>query len=123
MTKWIIIAILIALSILFACLKAVWTGFVFFVVACLCLLCFYLMYLQIRKYIKDYHTDFDKIFIGYKAEYVNANNITSEEFESNKEFHIKAFKKLLRREKAIDIFKILFILSLVVAAIIAIIRL
>lgn len=123
MKKWIISGVLVLLCILFASLKSVWTGFIYLGISSLCLLCIYWIYLRILLYIKDYHTNFDKAFISYKADYVNSMNITAQEFEANLILHLKEFKKLLRREKFVDIFKILFIIAIVVSCIIAIVKL
>lgn len=123
MKKWIISGILVALAILFACLKSVWTGFVYFGIVCLSALCLFWIYVRIKLYIKVYHTDFNKQFIGYKADYINTYNIREEDFENILTSHVKEFKKLLRREKIVDIFKILFIMSVFVVCIVAIIGL
>ena len=63
-------------------------------------------------YIRDYYKNFEKSFIVYKAEYVNQNNISIDDFEKEMPMHLKKFKKLLRKEKIVDIFKILFVLTL-----------
>lgn len=123
MTKWVISGIFAILCIVFAMLKSVWTGFIYFAITFLSLLCLFLVFLRIKLYIKEYHTDIEKEFKGYKADYINTNNISEEEFEANKLFHLKKFKKNLRSYKFIDIFKILFILSIVAICIFAIIKL
>lgn len=74
-------------------------------------------------YIKDYYINFDKEFAAYKADTINVTNISSEDFDNNLSSHKKDFKKLLRRDKLIDIFKILFIVSLFAVCIIAMIGL
>ena len=123
MKKWIILGVLAALCILFACLKSVWTGFIYLGIASLSLLCVYLVYLRIKLYKRDYYDNFQRAFVVYKADYVNSYNITAEEFENNLPIHMKEFKKLMRREKFVDIFKILAIIAFIVACIIGVINL
>lgn len=121
MTKWIVSGVLIALTVLFACLKFVWVGFVYFGVSSLSLLCLYWIYERIKLYRKDYHLNFEQAFIAYKADYINYSNSSTEDFENNIQEHYKYFKKMLRREKFIDIFKIIFILMVFVVCIVAMI--
>lgn len=123
MKKWIILGVLLALTILFAILKSVWTGFVYFAIASLTLMCLYITYLLIKKYIFDYHANFESEFLGYRADYINSNNITREEFDDKLTFHLKSFKKILKKEKFIDIFKILFVISIFAVCIVTIIKL
>ena len=121
MKKWIISGILTGLTILFACLKPVWTGFVFLGITCMALLSAYTIYYLIKLYIRDYYTNFEKAFIAYKADYINYNNSSSKEFEENLDKHLSYFKKRLRREKAVDIFKIIFVLTILIVCIIVMI--
>lgn len=122
MIKWIISGILAGLTILFACLKSVWAGFIYLGISCAVLLCGYCIYLQIKMYIRDYRTNFEKAFIRYKADYINYNNVSAEEFDNDIDSHLSYFKKRLRREKAVDIFKILFVLSILVVFVIVMIE-
>lgn len=122
MIKWIVSSIFIVLSLLFACLKSVWAGFLYLAIISLASLCIYLTILRIKCYIKDFHINFEKAFIVYKADYVNTYNITSEEFENHLIDHLREFEKLLKREKFVDLFKILFILSLLVVCVVALLN-
>jgi len=122
MIKWIITGLLASLTIGFAFLKSVWAGFIYLGIVCITLLCAYWIYIRIKLYIKDYRTNFEKAFIAYKADYVNTYNITSEEFEKNFDSHLSHFKDMLRKEKAVDIFIILFILVVLIMCIVAMIK-
>lgn len=123
MIKWIIVGVLTALTITFAFLKSVWTGFIYLGISFLSLLAIYVLYIRIRKYITDYYTNFEKAFVRYRADYINSHNITSQEFEQNIEEHQKTFKDLFRKEKAVDMFIMLFILTILIVSIISIIKL
>ena len=120
--NWTIIGLLVSLIITFACLKTAWAGFVYFGISCIVLLCAFIIYLRIKLYIKDYYTNYDKAFIVFRAEIINTSNMTSEDFDNNIQSYQKEFNKLLRREKMIDIFKMLFIVTVLVVSIIAIIK-
>ena len=87
MIKWIISGCLLGLAILFVCLKSVWTGFLYLSLAFLCALCLFWVYIRIKIYIRDYHTNFDKAFVNYKADVLNNTNATA----GNYPFYHKQF--------------------------------
>lgn len=122
MIKWIITGGLASLTITFACLKSVWAGFIYLGIICITLLCLYWIYIRAVQYKIDYYDNFEKAFIVFKADYVNSSNITTEEFENNQDVYLKEFKKLLRKDKLIDIFKILFIVVVLIVCIVAMIE-
>ena len=70
-------------------------------------------------YVEDYYFSFDEDFKEYKAELINSTNVTSEQFEENLNLYIKDYKKSIRKFKAIDIFKILFLLVVIILCILA----
>lgn len=76
----------------------------------------------ITYYYEDYYLYFEEDFKEYKAELINSTTLTSEEFEQNIEAYIKKYKKTQRKYKAIDIFKILFLLAVIVVCIVAMAR-
>ncbi|MCI8555267.1 MAG: hypothetical protein HFI85_01655 [Clostridia bacterium] len=76
----------------------------------------------ILDFIEEYYTYFDDDFRGYRAEMINLYNITKDEFDANIELYIKKYKKSLRLDKALDIFKILFMISLLAISIVAFIK-
>ncbi len=123
MKRWLISAILIALTILFIALKSVWSGFVYIALPFLALFCIYWTVILIIFYIQDYYKNFNDEFSHYRAEIINYKNISSEEFERNLPLHIKAFKKSLRFDKFVDIGKILFVLTVCIIIFVVVIKL
>lgn len=123
MIKWIISGVLIIFSLIFSILKSVWAGFIYLGVICLSLLCLYWIYIRVNLYILEYHKNFDKEFLMYKADKINSTDISSEDFENNKAFYVKKFKKSLRKDKLIDLSKIFFMLTLFIVCMITLIRL
>ncbi len=115
MKKWIASGVLIALIILFACIKSVWSGFIYFSLAFLGILCILWVVLLTYYYIEDYYKHFDEDFKQYKAEIINDYNIDTIDFEGNIELYIKKYKKSLRLDKFIDICKIVFVIAIFVA--------
>ena len=121
--KWIISAILLALVIIFTALKSVWSGFVYFAIPFMALLCLYWIVLLILYYKEDYYDNFEEDFRRFKAETVNTYNVSTEEFENNINFYIKKLKKSLRFDKTIDVFKIIFVLTIFVIFIVILFKL
>ncbi|MBO5394941.1 MAG: hypothetical protein J6A28_03450 [Clostridia bacterium] len=117
--KYIVTAVLASLIILSGCLKGVWSGFIYFAVSFLALLSLYWGAVLIYKYIDDYKWQFEEDFAYYKAQTINSTSITEKDFEAARALYVKKFKRTLVRDKIIDIFKILFCLSMVVICIVA----
>lgn len=122
MKKWFISGTLLLLTIFFALLRPVWQGFVYFSLSFLILLCIFGIVIFSLKYIEDYYKHFDNDFKEFKAETINFTNITSLEFDEDIKFYIKKFKKSLLQDKLIDIFKILFLLAMIVVCIVTMIK-
>ena len=117
--KVVISSILLGLIVLFLCLKAVWAGFVYFATSFLSLFCFYWGAMFIVAYYQEYKLNFSEDFAFYKAQVVNAKNISEEEFEADRKFYVKKFKRSLTRDKVVDMFKILFCLSFAITCIVS----
>ena len=120
---YIISAVIIVLSIVFALLINVWDGFTYFVLSLLTLLSLAWAGHLIRYYLMDFKEQAEEEFKLFKAETVNAKNITSEEFDKNEQAFRKEYNKKLIKYKVIHIAKItlcfglaiLFILGMVFA--------
>ena len=117
--KYLISGILFAIMILFGCLKTVWSGFIYFSVSSLAVLCLFWSVFFIYQYIDTYKWHFEEDFAFYKATVINSSAITDEDFEAGRKVYVKKFKKTLVRDKMIDIFKILFCLSFAITCIVA----
>ena len=120
---YIISAVIIVLSIVFALLINVWGGFTYFVLTLLTLLSLAWAGHLIRYYFMDFKEQAEEEFKLFKAETVNEKNITSEEFDKNEQAFRKEYNKKLIKYKVIHIAKItlcfglavLFILGMVFA--------
>ena len=108
-----------ALVVLFGCLKDVWKGCLYLSISFLVLLSFYWAFVFIYKYLEDYKWNFEEDFAFYKAQTINSSAITEVDFEKARDVYIKKYKKSLTRDKMIDIFKILFCLSIGITFIVA----
>ena len=115
----IVSVILLVLMITTVCMKSLWIGFVYFSLSFLAVLCMYWFAVLITYYIEDYHNNFEEDFKEYRAEIINSSTLTSEEFDQNQQQHLKKFKKSLRKYKLIDIVKMLFLVMVIVACIVA----
>jgi len=115
---WISIGLLV-LIILFACLKEIWKGFIYFSLSFLVGLCFYLTFVLIHKYLEDYKWNFEEDFAYYKAQTINSTSLTEKDFEMARDVYVKKYKQSLARDKMIDIFKMLFCLSIAITCIVA----
>ena len=116
--KIIISSVLVGLIVITACLKSVWTGFLYFAVSSLALLCLYWCGMFIYQYIDNYKWHFEEDFAFYRAEVINSTGISEADFEAGKNAYIKKFKRTQIREKLIDIFKILISFSLAITCIV-----
>ena len=117
MRNWIITGIFSVLTIAFVCLKTIWADFLYFALACIILICmFWLIQLSLFYYI-DYYKNYEDDFKNFKAEVINSKNITSQEFEDNKDYYIKMHNKNRSYYKIIDIFKLLIILVIMIISI------
>ena len=118
----IITLISLVLIVTFSLLRQVWGGFSYFAVVCLIGICVYWIVIIILNYIHEYRTKLLDKFKFYCAKLVNSSNLTSQDIEDNKAFHIKKFKKTLWKEKLIEWAKVGFLLTIIIFSIIAIIK-
>lgn len=119
MRNLIVSAILVVLIVLFLSLQSFWAGLVYFALSFLFLLCAYWVVVLIMQYIEDYFKHFDEDFKLYCIKLINSTNYTTQEVNDNIEFHKTNYRKSLRRDKAIDIIKILFILTVGIVGIVS----
>lgn len=116
-----IISIILLLSmIVFAVLKSVWTGFVFFALGALVLLCLYWLYVLIVWYVEEYKESFEENYKLYCAKLINTTNIKSEDLSSNEGYYKKKFKRSLIKDKLIEFAKMLFLITIIVLVIVVI---
>ena len=116
--KIIITSILAGLIILTACLKNLWTGFIYFSVSLLAVLCLFWCGMFIYSYIENYKWHFEEDFAYYKAEIINSTSIGEQDFETARPVYIKKFKRTQMRDKVIDVFKVLICFSLAITCIV-----
>lgn len=109
----------VVLMIVFVALKSIWAGFVYFALVILIGICIYWIVIISIDYVFKYRTNLLKRFKFYCAKLINSSSVTSQIIEENKELYIKKFKKSLVKEKSIEWFKILFLVSIIIVSIIA----
>lgn len=119
MKNILITSIFVLLIIAFALLKMVWAGFVYFAIISLIGVSIYWIVILTLDYNYEYKTTLLEKFKLYSAKLINSSNVTSLDIEENKNLYIKKFKKSLRKEKAIEWLKILFLVSLIIVSIVA----
>ncbi len=117
MTKipYIVTIVAVVLTAVFALLNKVWTGFAYFVLAILLLLALFWGGWLIFKYLTDFKKEQQERFKIYKADKINRSEITQETFEQNEAVYRKDFNKILRREKLVKWFLIVFCFAVAVA--------
>ena len=111
----------ILLLILFAVLKTIWIGFVYFAIVTLIGICLYWIVIISINYIYEYRTNLLSGFKFFCAKIINSSNVTTQMIEDDKENYIKKYKKSLVKEKVIEWVKILFLLSIIIVSIVAIV--
>lgn len=111
----------ILLLILFAVLKTIWIGFVYFAIVTLIGICLYWIVVISIDYIYEYRTNLLSGFKLFCAKIINSSNVTTQMIEDDKEIYIKKYKKSLVKEKVIEWVKILFLLSIIIVSIVAIV--
>lgn len=111
---YIISAVIIVLSIVFALLINVWDGFTYFVLSLLTLLSLAWAGHLIRYYLMDFKEQAEEEFKLFKAETVNVKNITSEEFDKNEQAFRKEYNKKLVKYRIIHISKIILCFGLAI---------
>ena len=105
---YIISAVLIVLSIIFALLIQVWGGFSYFTLSLLTLLALAWAGHLIYYYCTSFKAELEDEFNYYKAEVINSDGVTSEDFEKNIAYYKKQFNKKTIKDKTINICKIIF---------------
>lgn len=108
---YIISAVIIVLSIIFALLIQVWSGFSYFTLSLLTLLALAWAGHLIYEYCTAFREELKEDFEYYKAETINSRGITSEEFEKNIAYYKKQFNKTTWKDKTLNICKIIFSLG------------
>ena len=103
---YIISAFIIVLCIIFALLIDVWAGFSYFVFSFMTLLTLVWAGYLIYNYLTDFKKQLEEDFAFFKAEKINATNVTSEEFEKNEQAYRKEFNKRTTKTKIFEICKI-----------------
>ena len=106
------------LALVFLLFKFIWVGFVYFACICLVYLCVYWIVILIFNYKEEFFDNFDEKFKLFYAKAVNFMNVTSADIENNPKIYIKKFKKTLLKDKAIEIGKMLVLLSLTITFVI-----
>lgn len=113
--SYIVTGVLLALALLFVVLNSIyeeiWTGFAYFVLAILALLSLFWCVWLIVQFFTTYRKELDERFEIYRAETVNRNKITLEQFSEHEADYRKSFNKSLRREKSVKWFYIIFALA------------
>lgn len=117
MINLIITGILIILTIVFGLLKSFWSGFVYFCVSCLVVLFTYWLIVLIKSYIENYYKGLNEKYKIYCANLVNSSSLSLQEIEQNNHIYFSQFKKTLRKEKFIEILKMLVVISLIAVCI------
>lgn len=120
--KWIVSSILVFMSVLFALLKNVFSASVYISLSFLILLSAYWTVEFIVGYIFSFHKKFEERFEMYLVYLINSSELTSEDIQMGRESLKKKFKKSLRREKLIEIGKILVAVTIMITTIVILIR-
>ena len=115
MLNFIITAVAVALIVTFGLLNSVCAGFSYFAIFFFAAICIYWLYVLISSYIYHYKTKLDERYQLYCAGLVNNSTVTIEEIAKNNEVYVKQFKKTLRKEKAIEICKMIVVIGLLIS--------
>ncbi len=104
--------------LLFGFLKTFWEGFVYFSFAIFVALCLYWLYVLINSYITSFHKNLQERFNLYCAKLVNSTNLTMSEIVAENERYFQSFKKSLRKEKFLEICKMIVVLAILVSCVV-----
>lgn len=118
---YIFTIIAVVLAAVFALLAKIWAGFVYFVLASLLVLSIFWAVYLILKYFKEFKKDLEDRFVLYKAQVVNSNELTGQQFEQSEEIYRKNFNKSMFKEKFFKWFEIAFAIAMAVTFLIAMI--
>lgn len=118
---YIFTIISVVLAAIFALLAKVWAGFVYFVLASLLVLSIFWGVYLIFKYFKEFKNDLEERFVLYKAQIVNSNDLSGDQFEQHEDVYRKSFNKSMFKEKFFKWFEIVFAFALAVTFLVAMI--
>lgn len=112
---YIVTAVLIILTALFAILNKVWAGFVYFVLGALLLLALFWGVWQIFLYFTDFKQELDEGFKYYRAKKVGEGQVTAKEFDAAEKTYRKQYEKSLLKDKLLKWGIILFCFAVAIA--------
>lgn len=121
MRNFLVTISLLVIIILFISLQSLWEGCVYFGLSFGVVLCLYWTIILILQYYQDYYKYLEEDFKNYCVRLINSTNMTTEDVNSNKDQIMKLYKKYIRKDKIIDISKILFVISLAIVCIVGMI--
>lgn len=104
--------------LLFGFLKTFWEGFVYFSFVIFVALCLYWLYVLINSYITSFYKNLQERFNLYCAKLVNSTNLTMSEIVADNERYFQSFKKSLRKEKFLEICKMIVVLAILVSCVV-----
>ncbi len=120
---YIITMIALALAGIFALLVKVWTGFMYFVLTMLMLLAIFWGVWQIYKYFTEFKQLTEKKYALFKAQTINANNLTIESYALQEKAYQKIFNKKILKDKIVHWLIVLFCFSIAISFLVAMILL
>ena len=112
---YIVTAVLIILTALFAILNKVWAGFVYFVLGSLLLLALFWGVWQIFQYFTDFKKELDEGFQYYRAKKVGEGHVSAKEFDAAEKAYRKQYEKTMVKEKILKWGIILFCFAVAAA--------
>ena len=116
MIKYIVSGVLVVLTILFASLMSVWSGFAYFTLTFACALCFMWAVLWIIDYFITYKREnLEERYKLYCAILVNKSALTLDIIQKSDKIYYKKFKKTLIKEKLICWLKIFLAFGIFIA--------
>ncbi len=98
---YIVTAVLIALTALFAILNKVWEGFVYFVLGSLLLLALFWGVWQTYLYFTEYKEERAEEFKFFRAKKIGEGQIAEKEFDAAEKEYLKLFNKSILKDKII----------------------
>ena len=118
---YIVTAVLIILTALFAILNKVWEGFVYFVLGTLLLLAMFWGFWQIYQYFTTYQKELDENFKYYRAKKIGEGQVSAKEFDVAEKEYRKQFGKSMLKDKVVKWGVILFCFAVAIAFLISMI--
>lgn len=123
MTKfpYIVTAVILCLMGLFAILQTTWVHFDYFVLSLLMLLALFWFGWLIFQYFTTFKEELEEEYKKFRAQTVNAQNLTAHQFDENEAEERKLFNRKMVKVKLAKLFMILACLAAAVAVLVAII--